>query len=407
MSTDTTERFAYPLPVIQADTGHIAIETPGSYEGGFTLRNIGGGELKGRITSNSRCLSFSPEAFSGNCVEVVMHFHMDFYRKGDRIETSALIMSNGGEVLLPVSIHVTSPAVATEGGPPLVTLEDFKDYAKSHNLEARRLFSRKEFLMWLLSMNYEHMDMYEYFNKDSNKERALDNFLVFNGLKQKAELILLEDKIHMDIKPLEEEPLTGVIPFKLQGWGYLSAKLVVDGGDDMPWLKLMTTDLSAGDFDENGFCEASFIIYPHHVPKKYAFCKVVLTEAGDKSKSSASQRAVTISVSCRQPFAVALLRESYGPDDGGKLIVHNHTLRDLMLEVFARDSFLKFEGKRYLVSAYAEIPFSIKLGGLQGAQMALKKQPVLETQVSVRATIGHKRYEKRLRLTVGDLRLDV
>lgn len=387
------EQLEYPLPTIKADVDKLYIEASGSFEGSFWIRNAGGSELNGRITSNSRGLKFLPQNFNGNKIEIKYKFNLDIYKKGDIIQTSALIMSNGGEVIIPVTIHIIAPAVKTKDGDKITSLKDFLFYAKKDPLESRRLFSQKEFMMWLLSINYENMDMYEHFNKDPNKERAVDNFLVFNGLKNRAELTLIENKINISIKPFENDPVTGVIPIKLKGWGFIDADVVCQ--NSLPWLRLMTNKITASDFDENGFFEASFIIYPNLIKKRTVSEKVKLVHKDEEE--------VYISVCREHALNIRLDKNSYSNEDSGKIIVTNNTFKDLMLEIYPKDSFLRFEGKRYLVGANAEIPFSIKFSALQNAQYSLKKQIIIETGIAVRTYINEKRWDKALDVSIGNL----
>ncbi len=392
--SDILKQFEYPLPVIQVDTDNISIETSECFEGGFCVSNIGGGELFGTITSNSHGLEFSPTEFRGNNIKITYRFNLDIYKKGDTIHTSALITSNGGEAIIPVLIKIIPPAVIAKDGSRLGTLKDFLLYVKKSPVESRKLFSQKEFLMWLLSMNYEHMDMYEHFARDPNKERAIDNFLVLNGLKNKAEISVIENRLSTRIRPAETDAVTGVIPLRLKGWGYLDERIEIINSKDTPWIKLMTDSITAADFDEAGFFEASYIIYPNLLRQKFASATLRLVNTNTN---------IFVNVCKENPLDLSLSRQSFGFEDMGRIIVINNTFKDMMLEVLAEDTFIKFEGKRYLVSGYAEIPFSVRLTGLAAAQFALKKQPVLETFITVKAYVDEKPFKKVLKVFIGGL----
>ena len=389
------EMFEYPLPVVDVGLEKIYIETSGNYEGSFFIKNSGGSELEGRIMSNFRSLKFYPERFKGNNVEIIYRLNNDTCKKGDAINTSVLIKSNGGEAVVPVEVRISAPAIITKNGEKLFSLKDFMFYVKKDPVEARRMFSRKESIEWLMNIDYESMDMYEFFNKDANKARGIDNFLVFSGMKNRAEVVLLEDNIKIKIKPVKSDALTGVLPLKLKGWGFLDVKLELDGGEDIPWIKLMTHNISETDFDENGFYEASFIIYPNLIKNKAVGCRLRLIDKEEKFAN--------INVYRERELNTRIDANSYMEEDEGKIILENNTLKDLMIEVYPKDNFLKFEGKRYLISNYAEIPFSIKLSAMQSAQHSLKKQPFIETGAVLRTVSDVKRIEKDIRIYVGNL----
>ncbi len=390
---DLLKQFEYPLPGIAADIERISFETSGPVEGSFTVSNTGGGELNGYITSDTDSVVFSPSKFEGNTVEVAYRLNMDVYKPGEYIDSSVIVVSNGGELVIPVKIEIIPPEIYARDGTRITSLMDYMFYVKQNPVASRQLFTQKEFMMWLVSMNYEHIELYERFITDSNKERAVDNFLVLNKLKRKAKLSIVEKDIVIKVRPYDNEPLTGVIPVKISGWGHvdLNAAQAVKNNR----MKLLCEKISFSDFDENGIFDLTFVVYPGLIKKPLCFEKVIFS--GDIEESC------LITVIKENAIEVSMSKECYGTDDSGKLHVKNRTLRDIMLGIVCSDSFVKFSGKRYLIGAEASIDFDVKLSALQSAQMSLKKQSIVNSVITVKSLTEGIRYQKDIVIDVGNI----
>lgn len=387
--SDVLKQFEYPLPLISCETGKISFEASQSVSASFFIENRGGGELNGYLSSGAEALSFSPTSFSGNRVEISFFFNIESYRPGDSLESSLVIVSNGGELVIPIRIDVISPEIYAKDGQRISSLMDYMFYAKANPVPSRQLFTQKEFLMWLLSMNYEHMELYDRFTMDSNKERAVDNFLIMNRLKRKAQAAVIEKNISLKLKYREADPVTGVIMFRLNGWGYIDLKLRQKGENTA--VKLLTEKISYTDFDENGFFEATFVVYPALVKSRRAYEQIEIT--GDINA------VCTISIIRERPVKAEMLRSRFEASDRGTILITNNTGKDMMFSVVSSEPFIKFEGRRYLVGAKAELPFEVRFTALQSAQMTLRKQPFAEVVISLWSA-EPVRFEKKFKITV-------
>lgn len=386
------EQFEYPLPVLDIDTEKIVIETTGSCEGSFKIKNAGGGLLSGSIMSNSRAITFYPDSINKNDINVTYQVNPDVYKVGDVIHTGVVIMSNGGEKIIPIIIKITPPAIITKEDVKISTLKDFMAYSRRFPLPARQLFMSKDFMMWLISIEYEFMEAFEQLTKDPVKERAVDNFLILSGLKKKTKIMLLEDKIEVSLKPLQKGIYYGAIPIKKSGYGYVEEEVYTKNG--APWLKLSTDKVISADFGGEETAEIRFSIDTVLIKTKYAAETVCV--GGDGCRAC-----ITVK---RLPFLqVKLSKESFAQEDKGWIKITNHAGCDLMLDILLQDTFIKLEGKKYFVGEYAEIPFEVKLSAFQAAQMSIRKQPYLNTIISIRGNLDGTPIRKNVSLSVGEL----
>ena len=388
--SELLEQLEYPLPHLWLDTERIVIETSGGHTGSFVVENRGGSELAGTITSNSRSIAFSPPYFRGNRVEVTYVLNLEIYKQGDVLFTSVLIMSNGGEAIVPVEIRVVPPAVQTRDGNRLSTLEDYLLYVQSHPVPSRQLFTQHDFMAWLMSMGYEHMEMYEHLTRDPNKERAVDHFLILNKLKTKSEIMIETPSLSVPVKTEADE--TGTIILWRTDWGYLDAAFFLS--EDVPWLKLSKTRLTGADFGADDRAEVFFVVTAKALRSRRQTARVGVYAEGMHVGD------VVITAVRSQALVATANREAYGYMDEGALLLVNNTGADLMVEIAPMDAYIKFEGKRYFIGEKAEIPFSVRLAGLKAAQANMAKRMTVPTEIQVRAKHGESYLRERVILQI-------
>ena len=367
------ENLEHPKPKLHLGTTRFDVEGAGIVDGSFDVVNIGEGLLFGKISSASDILTFSCENFKDNKITIDYNLNLEGLFGYHRAE--AVITSNGGEVTLMFDITVNAPPLVTLDGIKIATLEAFAQYAKEHTSNARRLFVHQDFMIWLFNTGYAAMDVYEMFASDPNKERGLDNFLVFCGLKQKAHLVAeIYDISHTAIH--DEGEITGGFAVRRSTWGYVDEDISTN---ETEWLKLSKTRLSTDDFDEAGLTEVDYIIFPEKLGAKRATAAINI--------GNNPGRDIFIRCGTAPPFEAHLDKQDYAFEDKGVLRLLNNTGRDLMIDIYC-ESFVRFEAKRYFISETAEIKFDIKFSTLKAATLALRKQLYAKTQIHVTAVGG-------------------
>ncbi len=390
------DQFEYALPELKPDIEKLVIETTGGYEGSITLKNNGGGILEGQIFSNSNLLSFHPESFQFE-ESLVVHFslNMDYFREGDQIQTECVITSNGGEIVIPTIIKFTKGLLLTrtkekDSTVKISDLKGFVSYAKKNPVAARALFNSHEFMIWLFDIGYEPMNVYEKFLKDTNKERSLEKFLLFNKLKNRVALEFTQPKLEYII-PSGTKEYKETITVKKTGWGYADCLIY----SDQHWLLVQPEKLTSASFDEGGLARVQLSMDTEAF-EQAAEATLFLSQG----VGLPALKSISLSVKKSRPFLFSINQEAFASNDKGYLTIENLCGADSFVEVFSPDSFVKLEAKRYPLRDRVMIPFTIKLSALQSAQMSFKKQPYLEGVISMKIVLNYKVHKKDLKLKV-------
>ena len=384
-----------PTPKIALSTSRFDLEGSGIIEGRFDVSNIGEGQLCGTIESTSDALSFHPAEFAGNKSQISYQIDLNNLSSQARHRLTAVVTSNGGEKQLVFDVGVNPPALTTKDGTNIATLEHFLEYAKRRPIEARQVFTQKEFMILLFNTGYHAMNIYETFAADPNKERGVDNFLVFNGLKPKSALVFTPDgsDITVSAGPLETA-VTGGFRVRRSTWGFLETHITVS--PEARWLQLSKTKLSAADFDENNTAEIDYMIITKHLPQHRGNTAII-------TFSDNTQNNITIRCNMAEPFEARLDRQAYHFEDKGTLHLVNNTGRDLMVDIHC-EGYVKFGAKRYYISSAADINFDIKFSALKAASFAMRKHLYTPSEIHVVAAgddfSGVVRPVKKLRLTL-------
>ncbi|MCL2375853.1 MAG: DUF5717 family protein [Defluviitaleaceae bacterium] len=384
MSINRLAHLEYPTPKIALSTDKIEAHGTGIVEGSFEVRNISEGELSGRIEPTIDFLNFSSDIFRGNKVKI--EYSLNLEGMIGTHKAAAIITSNGGEKTITFDVRATAPAIARDGV-KIATLEHFAEFVRKSPVEGRRLFGQKDFMIWLFNMGYPSVSTYERFLDDPNKDRAVDNFLIFNGLKNKAGLVVENADTIVKIGH-GESAITGGIHLRKTTWGYAEADFHVRQGAS--WLKLSKSRVTTADFNKENAAEVDYIIMADEIKQR----ETALVDV--KSNCGAMQTA-RIQCNISGAFEARLDREIYHLEDRGKLFLHNNTGKDLMIDIYC-ENFIKIEAKRYFISKYAEIGFDIKFSSLKAATLAFKKQLHSTTEIHIRALTEGRVTVKKLKL---------
>ncbi|MCL2352004.1 MAG: DUF5717 family protein [Firmicutes bacterium] len=388
---DIDERFEHPAPVLSADAGEIALRAPAGAvcEGSITLKNTGGGLLSGSVASGADCLDFFPREFEGNKVTVRYRLSPGVSRPGGRIRANAVVTSNGGELVIPVTAEFTGPGIKAADGTAIADPADFLAYALNDPARAAELFSGPDFRDFLSGAG-EPLRAYETVAGDPDRERALENYLVISGLKSKTVLYLKENSFEIELNPGDSRPVRGSLPLEREGRGYLDAPVRAERG--VPWLSVKKS-AEASDFGGGDAAALRFTVDPKTVKPSWDAERLYVGDGGLSAE---------ITVRRRPPLEARLSREFFGMDDEGFLAIVNNTGGDLLIEVVPQEAFVRFSGVKFLVGERADIPFQVKFGAFQAAQTVVRKQPYVEAVIEVRSNTGYGRFRKRLKITAGE-----
>ena len=377
-------QFEYPLPELLVSIDEIEAETHSVYEGSFFIRNTGGGQLSGQITSHNTCAVFTPETFEG-LKRINYRISAADYQAGDVIRTGAVIMSNGGEKYIPITLTVTAASIQTDEGITITSIRSFLDYARQYPNRAADLLVSPQFKRLLKRTSFEYIEAYEHILSDTDRQRALECFLRLSGLKKGAKINVIQKNTEVKLNPFQREVYFGRIPIQKEGWGYIDDKVYVKNGS--PWLKPLNTVSQA--IEESGMF--NFSIDPTLLKGRFGSDTLVLSE---NSEAEAFVTAIRLPY-----FKVRSNKESYIPGSSGIIYVTNYTGMDLMLEIKSSQTYIQFDARGHYIGAYAEIPFHVKMSAFH--TMLIKRQPAM-VLLSIRARVRDELVFRQLKIRIGD-----
>jgi len=387
---DFKKKFDQPLPIINKDIDKLYFESPGSFRGQLTVKNDGGGVIAGRVMSNSSAITFDPEEFSGNDSEILFHIDTSMYNIGDILKTSAVMITNGGEHIVEFDIKIVPPAIETKEGTKIVSLNGFFEYANEQPAKASQLFRSHEFSIWLHSTGYEYMDFYERMLKDLERERAVFNFLTFNGYKKKSIIAFKNPQMVIKIAPYMDV-YKGSINIVKHGIGYVDEQIFIknnvinDGGLQLEYDRLIDSY-----FNENGEAQINFLI---ETDKLKAKRNTVIISIEEEKMELIVQKLDIIEVSLEKEF-LQLKESSY-------IRIKNNCNSPISVDISPKDGFVKLENNKFDIKERAKIPFRIELSTMHTAQYTLVRQPEVTTEISVNAEFNNNLFTKKLNLIIG------
>ena len=399
---DIAQSLEYPLPVLSVSSTELVVDD----EITFNIKNSGGGTLEGRIVSPTDSIVFEPDHWEGNRQDILCRFSpdaSDSWKPGDTRTFQVQLLSNGGALVLPVTVRLSKMAInvigdaaganatagtgATAGAKSvsIANLQDFYSYSADYPEEAQKLFSDDEFHQLLIAMDFAYVDAYVLLTKESNVPQALDNFFILAGLKRKTILIVDESKI--EHKSITNGMIYGEFVVYKSDSGYAEAE--IRKINESPWLKIE----NEGRFCVNNTLIVKYSIDPLLIKSRYAIERVSINED------------IYVDIIFKRPLPIRawLPKEGYRLSDEGQIIVENEA--DVNINVICNEPFVRFFQQEYKTKespGRLEIPFLIKLTPLQTAQMMFRKIPSLSATIEIRAEYKDTVISKLLTLTAGE-----
>lgn len=364
----------YPLPVLKADTEELVLEGREINEASFSVRNAGGGTLEGRVISSARFLAFEPDTWSGNRQEIRCRILTDT-EGAESGEYSAQILTNGGELLLPITVRLAKAAVSVSDI-TISSLQDFHGYATDFPEEAQELFAGEKFKNLLSDTGFPYIGAYTLLVKEENRPRALDNFLILAGLKKRTSLQTEQSEI--EHRAFDNSLIHGEFEVTKSDNGYVEVDISTESGAE--WLTLEYEGLTV-----------KYSIDPLLIPGRYARERVIIND-------------IFVDIVFKRPLPLLawLPREGFTYQDEGTIVVENQTKDPLKIELVCNETFVRLYQREYKVDGQLIIPFIIKLSPLQSAQMLFRRAPSLRASIEIKAIYKGRSIGKTLTLVAGE-----
>lgn len=397
---DLVQYFEKPLPNIFVEvldlncivysnnnviTLNVSVIRSQLYTGTIVIKNIGYGILNGNIYTDS-LISFEASTFSGN--NVAVKYNINVTSINDNIASNVTISSNGGEYILNFIISVKPPVYFIENG-TLTDIKSFYTYYTQYPIFAKKHFIKHDFLIWLYSINYENIDIYEQFSKDANKERGINNFFVYNKLQAQPTLQIKTKEIVIKINPYKKENITKSICIIKKGIGYIDETIATT----VPWVKFYTNTITTKDFKEADEININYTIDETAITKRVEYGRISL----NNGIGYVLIKLVVLNfIEASIPTNYLTLRDEFF------ISLKNNTSEAIDIEVEPKDNFVKFEKLIFTITENEDIPFFIRLNTLQMAKKSIRKRPIFTTIIRLKSTYKGKHFFKDIPFTVGD-----
>lgn len=203
----------------------LDVEEGRRHEGSLYIGNDGGVMMEGFLYSECPHLSMKEDNFTGKETSVGYTFSADDIQAGDTVKGDIVIVSNCGEVRVPVCISVILPAIAVAGDGKISDLTAFTALAKENYREALKVFRDEDFARILLYRDNEKKLIYETLAEGSEPIVAMEEFLV--AIHKKTRVIFDVDKNNVSYDncyaPFEDE-----VVLQASSWGCINVTAVSD-----------------------------------------------------------------------------------------------------------------------------------------------------------------------------------
>lgn len=234
--------FDKTVPDLEISTGMIegALQTDGVLSGSFRISSLNGQEAKGVLYASTGRIRLKESSFVGRHAKIHYEIHSAGMAAGSRIKGFIWVISDGGELTLPVEIQVEDPCVMTSMG-KIRNLFHFTNLVRNHYEEAGRLFVAGNFPEIFLEGDSRARAVYEGLVRSSCTDTAMEEFLIAMNKKSRVMLSLTGESAEYEEF---EHSAGGSMTLNRSGWGFLPVRLEADG----MFLRLQKTEYSSGDF---------------------------------------------------------------------------------------------------------------------------------------------------------------
>lgn len=249
-------KFDYSTPeiILSVDRIEINLEEGKDYSGTFTIMNTDNIAMKGIVYSSNEIITFPINQFTDAVNQIQYNVAGRDLIAGESYHIEIVIISNCGEVMIPVQIQVEVPFCNTSLG-KIKDLFQYASLAKEDWIGALELFKSDEFERVFLHNDSKNQMIYHNLMKNNDLNRALEEFL--NVIHKKVPINLQINKQTFEFKIYSDEFFMDKIVITKDTWGYLEAKI----STDTPFLSLEHTWIKPENFIGSTY-NLEFVINP-------------------------------------------------------------------------------------------------------------------------------------------------
>lgn len=264
--------FEYEMPELLVSESHlhVYVEAGLKTEGSFCVKNKEGIRMKGVLYVTGKLLVLKDTNFVGTECELLYSVDAKALQAGDVHTGSISIISDCGERQLPFSIHVTDPVYESSVG-EIKDMFQFTNLARMNWREAVEFFVSSEFPNITLRKDAKALLAYEQLMESPDKDRALEEFLVFIHKKKRCEFKISQETLELTAG---NENYQEQFTVKKEQWGYLHFSVTTTSAHIVP----AKTEYVADDF-VNGQAEISFVVNAQQMKPGKHYAEIICKDA--------------------------------------------------------------------------------------------------------------------------------
>lgn len=197
------DRFDTKKPELSLQSEEINLKAyeKENFSSSFSVESLNDVSISCNIYSSNPYIVLDEDSYSGTSFEVGFHILNDGFRAGDTVSGNFLIVYNGGEKNISVSIDFIAMDF-TALDTCLKKPEDFRNFAMKHPEEAVRVMFSDDFLPVAKTFGNSFYLLLLAYRKGLPTQVNLDEFLIGTGLKQRAGFEIEKD--YFSLEKIEE-----------------------------------------------------------------------------------------------------------------------------------------------------------------------------------------------------------
>lgn len=245
--------FEYDLPELETSVTELRIEVEAGQtkKGFFDVFSKNGEEIKGILYSSDDRVQILNNQFVGKNSKIAYSIIGKYLEQGEEIKAKIRIVSNGGELYIPVFVTVRAESIPSSAG-EISNIFHFINLVKQEYDEALKIFMSSNFEKIILKDDMAALCLYQGLIKGKNKRRAMEEFIISLNKKQEVRFELSDDR--RSYAPVWES-YGDIVTITKNTWGYLEINVKAEG-DFLTNFKQKIID---EDFAGNSF-ELSYLI---------------------------------------------------------------------------------------------------------------------------------------------------
>lgn len=241
----------YHLPKLEVSVTVIEqnVEAGSKYSGSFEIFSGNDGELKGIVYSTDERFRIINDQFIGRNNIICYEISGEQMESGETIQGRIKIVSNGGEMFIPFTVHITAESLPSSIG-EICNLYHFINLVQQEYDEALKMFLNPAFERIVLKGDIASGCLYRGLISGYDKRKALEEFILSINKKQQVVFGISEDKREYDSL---EESYGDIIAITRNTWGYAELNITAEGDFITDYKSKITTDDFAGNHYEFSF----------------------------------------------------------------------------------------------------------------------------------------------------------